>query len=144
MQGIAKAEQAGVTLALEEVGRPLVLNTAHILELIDACGGSRALGIYLDVGNATRRGLDPAAEIRTAKGRAAMVHVKDWDPNGRGSGRLGAGAVDFRAPVAALQEIGYTGFLVVELAPDPADPNVVARESVDYLQNLLGRQSTAL
>src|SRR5687768_339021 len=111
MQSIARAEQAGVTLALEEVGRPLVPNTERILELIDACGGSRALGIYLDVGNATRGGMHPAAEIRAANGRATMVHVKDWDPSGRGPARLGAGAVEFGSPVAVLHEMGYTGFL---------------------------------
>lgn len=136
MQGIAKAEATGVTLALEEVGRPLITNTQQIIEIIDACGGSQALGVYLDVGNATRANLNPAAEVRAARGRAAMVHVKDWDVSG-GQARLGAGAVDIVPALAALREIDYSGFVVVELAPDPSDPEVVARHSVQYLRNMV-------
>ncbi len=138
MQGIAKAEQIGVTLALEEVGRPLISNTAHIIEIISACGASRALGVYLDVGNATRGNLEPAAEIRAARGRAAMVHVKDWDRAG-GPSRLGAGAVDVAPALAALREIDYDGFIVVELSVDPAEPELVARHSALYLQKALSQ-----
>jgi sugar phosphate isomerase/epimerase len=136
MHGIARAEQAGVTLALEAVGKPFLFDTAKLLEMIDACGGSQALGIYLDVGNSTGGGMDPAAEVRAACGRATLCHVKDWNPENRNERRLGAGAVDFAASLAALREIGYDGPLIVELPPDPADPEAVARHSVQYLQQL--------
>lgn len=137
MQGVARAEQAGVTLALEGVGKPFLFNTEKLMQMVEACGGSRALGIYLDAGNSTRGGMDPGAEIRAACGRAAMVHVKDWDPAGAGPLLLGAGGVDFPTSIAALREIDYSGFVLVELPPDPADSDAVARHSVDYLQNIL-------
>jgi len=137
MHGIAKAEQAGVTLALEAVGKPFLFNTAKLLQMIGACGGSKALGVYLDIGNSTHGGMDPAAEIRAARGRAAMVHVKDWDPAGVKPRLLGAGAVNFPTSIAALREIGYDGYLVVELSPDPADPDAIARHSVQFLQEVL-------
>jgi L-ribulose-5-phosphate 3-epimerase len=134
MHGIARAEQAGVTLALEAVGKPFLFDTAKLLEMIDACGGSQALGVYLDVGNSTGGGMDPAVEVRAARGRATLCHVKDWNPENRNERRLGAGAVDFDASLAALREIGYEGPLIVELPPDPADPEAVARHSIQFLQ----------
>ncbi len=137
MHGIARAEQAGVALALEAVGKPFLFNTEKLLQMIEACGGSEALGIYLDVGNSTHGGMDPAAEIRAARGRAVLVHVKDWDPSGTGERRLGAGGVEFPPSLAALEEIGYDHYLVVELPPNPADPEAVARHSVGFLQEAL-------
>ena len=134
MHGIARAEQAGVALALEAVGKPFLVDTARLLQMIEACGASPALGIYLDVGNSTGGGMDPAAEIRLAKGRATLCHVKDWNPANRNERLLGAGAVNFPASLAALREIGYEGPLVVELPPDPADPDAVARHAVQFLQ----------
>ena len=136
MRGLARAEQAGVTLALEAVGKPFLFNSQKLLQMIEDCGGSRALGIYLDVGNATSGGMDPAAEIRAAGDRATLVHVKDWNPAERTERKLGAGAVDMISSLAALREIGYDGYLVVELPPDPADPEAIARHSVQFLEEV--------
>lgn len=137
MQGIARAEQAGVSLALEAVGKPFLFNTAHLLAMIEACGASPALGIYLDVGNSTSGGMDPASEVRAAQGRATLAHVKDWNPQQPSERRLGAGAVNFATSLAALSEIGYERHLIVELPPDPGDPEAVARHAVGYLAQQL-------
>lgn len=137
MQAIAKAQQAGVKLALEAVNRPFLLTTAKLLQMVEACGGAEILGLYLDIGNSTHSGLDPAAEIRAAQGREVLVHVKDWEPNNMDAHRLGGGAVDFRTSLAALAAIGYADYLLVELKPDPADPERVARHSVQFMQEIL-------
>jgi hexulose-6-phosphate isomerase len=140
MRGIARAEAAGIVLALEAVGKPFLFDTQKLLEMIEACGGSNALGIYLDVGNATGGGMEPAAEIRAAGERATLVHVKDWDPFGPGVRRLGAGAVDFARCFAALREIGYDDTLVVELMADPSDQDATARQAVQFLRRAYGEQ----
>ncbi len=132
-QGIARAEEKGIKLALEGVGKPFLLDTAKLLQMIDACGGSAALGIYLDIGNSTSSGLDPVAEVRAARGRAVLTHVKDWNPTNPPERYLGAGAVNFAASFAALQEIGYNDYVLVELPPDPVDPDAAARKSVEFL-----------
>ncbi len=137
MQGVAHAEKAGVTLALEAVGKPFLLDTATLLAMIDDCGGSSALGIYLDVGNSVGSNLDVTTEVQAAKGRATLCHVKDWNPADRNERRLGAGAVDFARSFAALQAIEYDGPLIVELPPDPLNPEAVARYSVQFLRNHL-------
>jgi len=137
LQAVGRAQTTGVKLALEGVGKPFLLDTAKLLQMIDDCGGADVLGIYLDVGNSTSSGMQPADEIRAAKGRAVLTHVKDWNPANPTERVLGAGAVDFPASFAALQEIGYDGFLLVELPPDPKDSDAVARHSVEFLQRVL-------
>lgn len=137
VQAVGAAEQSGVQLALEAVGKPFLFDTAALLRMIDACGGSQRLGIYLDVGNSTRGGMDPAAEIRAAAGRAVLCHVKDWNPQDESDRRLGAGAVDFPASLEALAAIGYDDFLLAELPPDPKDGDAVARDSVAFLAHLI-------
>ena len=82
--------------------------------------------------------MDLAAEIRAAADRATLVHVKDWEPDNTRKRRLGAGAVDFESSFAALREIGYDRYLVIELPPDPDDADAVARHSVQYLKELYG------
>lgn len=138
MQAIGSAQRAGVKLALEAVGKPFLFDTAKLLQMIADCGGADTLGIYLDVGNSTSGGMNPAAEIRAAQGRTILTHVKDWNPANRNERLLGAGAVDFPASLAALREIGYNGYLLVELPPDPHDGDVVARHSVQFLRTALG------
>lgn len=139
LQALGPAQHAGVKLALEAVGKPFLFDTTKLLQMIDDCGGAGTLGIYLDVGNSTSGGMDPAAEIRAAKGRTILTHVKDWNPANRNERLLGAGAVDFPLALAALHDIGYDDYLLVELPPDPNDGDAVARHSVQFLQNLLGQ-----
>ena len=124
-------------LTLEGVGKSFLFDTALLLAMIEACGGSQSLGIYLDVGNSTRGGMDPAAEIQGAGSRALLCHVKDWNPNDSLGRRLGAGAVDFPRSLAALVAIGYDGYLLVELPPDPTD-DLVAQRSVEFMAVLVG------
>lgn len=137
LQAIGKAQQAGVKLALEAVGKPFLFNTEKLLQMVEACGGGELLGVYLDIGNSTHGGMDPAAEVRAARGRAILTHVKDWDPQNPNDRRLGGGAVNFASSLAALRDIGYAGYLLVELSPDPNDPDRVARESVQFMQEAL-------
>jgi len=137
MQAIGAAQKAGIQLALEAVGKPFLFDSAKLLQMIEDCGGSEVLGIYLDVGNSTSGDMDPAAEIRVAGERAILTHVKDWNPQNRDERLLGAGAVDFTASLAALHAIGYDDYLLVELPPTPDDADAVARHSVKFLQELL-------
>ena len=130
MQALGRAEKSGVRLALEAVGKPFLFDSALLLRMIDDCGGGDSLGVYLDVGNSTRGGMDPAAEIQAAGQRSVLCHVKDWNPNIPAERLLGGGGVDFPRSLAALRAIGYDGFLLVELPPEPADADLVARHSI--------------
>ena len=114
---------------------------AHTLDKIGHIVGQKPQashpGVYLDVGNSTSGGMDAASEVRGAKGRAALCHVKDWNPQDRTDRRLGAGGVDFDRCFAALDEIGYDSYIIVELPPDAGEPDAVARHSIEFLKGAL-------
>ncbi len=118
------AEKAGVVIGLENY-----LSAADNLKLIDRVG-SPALSVYYDVGNSTDKGYDILAEIRELgrKGLLCQLHAKD------GRHRLGEGRIDFRKVRGALDDIGYSGWLVLEAAA----PNGLMVDYPHYARFLRG------
>jgi sugar phosphate isomerase/epimerase len=98
-----RAEKAGVILGFESW-----LNADDHLRILDAVG-SPAVQVYYDVANMTERGYDIFTEIRQlGRDRICEVHAKE---NGF---LLGQGKVDFVKVREALDEIGWTGWLIIE------------------------------
>jgi sugar phosphate isomerase/epimerase len=124
------AEDAGVVLCLENVGRGVGKSAQELITLVDGVG-SRAVQAYYDIGNATAFGNDPVAEIRQLGSRIADVHIKDYKGE-----LLGAGQVNIAGSVAALKEIGYSDDLVFETAATD-DPRAAAKYNLDFLKGLL-------
>jgi len=105
-----KAEQAGVILAIESW-----LSADQHLEILDRVG-SKAVQVYYDVCNSTDRGYDIYKEIRKLGKRICEFHAKE---NGS---LLGHGNVDFKKVRAALDDIGYQGWIQIEGAVPPGKP----------------------
>src|SRR5204862_6543946 len=80
---------------------------------------------YFDLANLVVRGLDPPTEIRGLGPLVCRVHVKDLLAR-KNDCHPGLGRVDFPECAAALAEIGYDGWLVLETPAAP--PPVVARD----------------
>jgi sugar phosphate isomerase/epimerase len=99
------AEKLGVYLAIE-----CLLDAKNLKRLLRSIG-SPAVGVYYDVGNATSMGYDAAAEIRELGRYVAQVHVKET-PSGK---PLGDGRVNYPAVAKALKDVGYDGYLIVEM-----------------------------
>ncbi len=110
-QVVPRARDAGVALGLENT-----ISGAQNLEIIEMVG-SEWLQIYYDLGNSTGNGYDVPAEIRAiGNDRLCEVHLKDWNTPLLGS----EGAmVDNGAAAAALSEIGYDKWLVLETSGRP-------------------------
>jgi sugar phosphate isomerase/epimerase len=87
--------------------------------------GSPGFACYFDLANLLVRGLDPPTEIRALRELVCRVHVKDVRAR-KNDCRPGLGRVDFGECAAALSEIGYDGWLVLETPAAP--PPVVARD----------------
>ena len=103
-----KAEKAGVALGIESW-----LSADQHLEIIDRVG-SNAVQVYYDVCNSNDRGYDIYKEIRQlGRKRICEFHAKE---NGS---LLGQGKVDFKKVRAALDDIGYTGWIQIEGAVPP-------------------------
>lgn len=105
------AQGQGVVLAEEVVNR-FELYHLNILDqavrLVDEVGHPNCK-IHLDTFHAHIEEKDPAAAMRRAGKRIAHVHISEND-----RGVPGTGSVRWDATFAALEEIGYDGWLTVE------------------------------
>ncbi len=110
-QVVPRARDAGVALGLENT-----ITGSQNLEIIEMVG-SEWLQVYYDVGNSTGNGYDVPGELRAiGNDRLCEVHLKDWNTPLLGS----EGAmVDNGAAAAALSEIGYDKWLVLETSGRP-------------------------
>ena len=121
-----RAKAAGVILAIENM-----LTAQQNAEILDRIG-SDAVGIYYDVGNLTGRGYDIPAEIRFLKERIAQFHFKD------GAKYLGEGKVQYPAIAAAMRDIGYQGWIVLETSNPSRNPVADARRNAAFIRKLFG------
>lgn len=62
-----------------------------------------------------------------------FAHVHANDPNMKGPG---FGALDFKPIAAALQEVGYAGFVSVEVFNFDEGPEVIASKSLACLKRV--------
>jgi inosose dehydratase len=132
----------------------------RLLELVDPA----LLGICLDVGHYTVGGGDPVEAIERYRDRIVHVHLKDVDPEPLGRLRsgdlggflaairdrlfteLGAGVLDLRAILAALDRIGYRGWLMVEQDScwgPPSESAAIGRRVLAQALRDLGAPSAA-
>ena len=120
------AEKAGVVLGLETW-----LNADEHLRILDAVG-SPAVQVYYDVANMNKCGYDIYREIRQlGRERICEVHAKE---NGF---LLGQGKIDFPKVKQALDDIGWTGWLIIESATVKSKPLVECySENQRYLRSV--------
>lgn len=97
------AEKAGVSLGIESW-----MSAEDHLRILDAVG-SPAVRVYYDVANSEKMGYDIYKEIRRlGSERICEIHCKENDS------LLGKGRVDFVKVREAVNDIGWSGWLVLE------------------------------
>ncbi len=127
----------------------------HEIDTIMASTDPKHVGFVLDTGHITMAGIDPVELARTLGHRIIEFHLKDTQPEHRGGAKqrrerndamkdpiffeLGKGGVDFPAIKKQLDEIGWRGWLTVELDSSPSrPPKESARISKNYIETTLG------
>ena len=142
-----------MSLAIEPVNRSetFFMNTAADANAFCDDVAHARVGVLIDTFHANIEEKNIAAAVRSAGPRLAHLHASEND-----RGLLGSGHVDFRAIVAALKDIGYDGYLMIEgfgysaaeknsLGALWGDLNVtpedIAFQGAAYLQSLLGHES---
>lgn len=128
----------------------------HEIDTVMAATNPDHVKFVLDTGQVTVAGIDPVELTRALGHRIIEFHLKDTLPEYRGGAKkriehpndamkapiffeLGKGGVDFPAIKAYLDQIGWRGWLTVELDSSPhRPPKESARISKDYIEKTLG------
>ena len=117
------AAEKGVMLQLEPINKDetVFLNSMdECLDFLKTLGDPASLGILYDTHHSYLEDASMTAAIRAAKGRITNVHLSDSH-----RGLPGEGAIDFRAVIDTLTEIGYTGAIALETLCVPSREHVL-------------------
>jgi sugar phosphate isomerase/epimerase len=128
------AERAGLTLCLEPLPGPeadLILTLAEAVAVIERVAHPNLRTIF-DVKSACSEGTPLPELIRRYAGQIAHVHANDANRRGPGFGE-----VDFHPILTTLREVGYAGFVSVEVFDYTLDPETIAKESLRYMSEYL-------
>lgn len=134
------AEQAGVTLAVENVWNALILSPRDMLEFVDGFA-SPHLRVYFDVGNVMQFGRPQHWIEALGADRIARVHVKDFTlrPGGwLGFTQLLHGDVDWPVVMRTLRRVGYSGWITPEVSPSSAAPEAWVAELSAAMDTIIG------
>ena len=118
------AEKHNVILDLETT-----FSADQLLMIIDRIG-SDYVKVYYDTANQMNRGYDVPAELRQLGDKVGMIHAKDTDRQ-----MLGEGGVDFEGVDAAIREIGYDGYIVLE-TPTGDDARAANAQNLAFIKKL--------
>jgi D-psicose/D-tagatose/L-ribulose 3-epimerase len=120
------AQQAGIRLGLEFLNRfeVFLINTsAECRRMVEQVGLDN-VGVHYDTHHANIEDPDPRDALLGIKDAINHVHLSESH-----RGTLGTGQVNWEANFAALREIDYSGWLVIE-AFGTADPNLAAAANI--------------
>jgi len=130
---VKRAEDRGVTICFEPLA-PVETNfintAADALEFVKPFNSPR-FKIILDVKAMCSESKPIPQIIREAWPNFGHFHANDKNMKGPGFGD-----VDFKPIAAALKELGYDGFVSVEVFKFEEGPDVIAGKSIEYLQRV--------
>jgi inosose dehydratase len=137
----------GIPVAYHHHAGSLGEKPDQIERVLDA-SDPKYVRLLLDVAHYQVGGGDPAAAIRRHAERLLFLHIKDVRMAEAGASgpafqfvELGRGSVDLAAVFAALREVEFRGWAVVELdsVPDPGrTPKEANAVSKRYLERVIG------
>lgn len=93
------------------------------------------MDLCADTAHLAAGGGDPAQMIRDHADRLRYVHLKDLHREPFGFAPLGQGDLDMPAVIAALEDVGYEGWVTVELDSYEGEPVDAARISKEFLSS---------
>jgi len=133
---VQQAEQRGVTICFEPLA-PVETNfintAAEALQFVQRVP-SPNFQIILDV-KAMCSETKPIPQII----RESWPHFAHFHANDKNFKGPGFGDVDFKPIAAALKEVGYAGYVSVEVFKFDEGPEVIATQSLQYMQRAFAR-----
>lgn len=125
------AERENVLLLVEpEPG--LLIESADQFEEFMSFIDSPAIGLNFDIGHFYCVGDEPAPTLHRLKRHVRHIHLEDIAQT-RVHAHLipGDGAIDIAATLKSIQQIGYDGWVTIELYPYIDDPDLAAKRAFD-------------
>jgi len=130
---VKRAEDRGVTICFEPLApsETNFINTAADgIKFIQQLN-SPNFKVILDVKAMSSEAKPVPQIIRESKGHFGYFHANDVNMKGPGFGD-----VDFKPIAAALKEVGYDGYVSVEVFDFTEGPEVIATKSIEYLKRV--------
>ncbi len=131
-------QECGVTLAVEPLGPQegdFLLTAASGVQLVEMVASPHCR-LHLDVKAMSSEGQPIPDIIRASAAHLAHFHANDANMRGPGMGQI-----DFVPILQTLKEIGYQGWVSVEVFDYEPGVEALARESIEYLQACLAKLS---
>ncbi len=154
---LAAAKENGVILAIENVNQKILKNANDLADLVDRLD-SPWCGVYFDIGNPIYDSMDPVQELNTLGKRIVQLHGKDVRPRKadepwpapsapvfHGDTAIwapfvgvvaGEGSVDQAAVAQAVKQLGFDGYMSMEVRQDPGDLDGSIRDNIRVLKPL--------
>jgi sugar phosphate isomerase/epimerase len=132
-ESVKRAEERGVTICLEPLAptETNFINTAaEAIRFVRQFNSTR-FRVILDVKAMSSESKPIPQIIRESWPHFAYFHANDANMKGPGFGE-----VDFRPIAAALREVGYDGFVSVEVFQFEEGAEVIASRSLEYLKRV--------
>lgn len=102
-------------------------------------GRDKRFGLCMDIGHATRAGVDPVKSVDECKDRLLDLHVKDLrvKTDKESQTEVGKGALDIPGLFRALEKIGFAGHIGLEYEINETNPLPGMKESLSYMRGVL-------
>ncbi|NIM04963.1 MAG: TIM barrel protein [Armatimonadetes bacterium] len=127
----AHAEKVGGTILLEPLNRYETHLLNRLEQAVEICKrvGNPRIKVMADFFHMNIEEPDIPTAIRAAGDHIAHVHLAD-------SQRVqpGLGHTDFKSGFKALKEIGFDGYMALEVFPLQGDPNIELKKCADWMR----------
>lgn len=135
-KAIKIAEEEDVMVLVEPEPGLLLENSSQFKRFIKNFSSSH-IGLNFDIGHFYCVNEDPAKLVYELSDYIRHFHLADIASN-RVHNHLipGKGSINFRPVFDAMDEIGYRGFVTVELYPYQENPLEAAKEAYNFLENV--------
>jgi len=136
MEVYDRALEKGIRILIEPEPDLLIENSTQAKAFFKDLD-PQVFGLNFDIGHFFCVGEDPAVCIREMKAIIHHFHIEDIASTRKHHHLLpGMGAIDFASVFDAIDDIGYDGFVTVELYPYENQPIEAAERALSYLQAL--------
>jgi len=130
-KAIPLAEELGVKIAIENVGNYFLMSPLEAARFVDDFH-STAVAWHFDIGNVVPWGW-PEHWIRALGKRISTLHIKEYSRAKRSQVQLMEGDCDWPAIMKALDEAGFNGWAIAEVAGGDAERLKFIAERMDRI-----------